>query len=289
MKDNANFKYNTHKRSANPSRQGETDPGQTPSTFFGGYLSSLPRSIQPDSSSLEGLQFNRLSTLGYYGQQPPYFLSRHASANFGFTSMGTKAVPGGILPSPLSFGLSESSLRRSRQTLQTEDTRGLKLFFKPLNKKTTRDTVMNSLAHFGMINFLRVPFSQKKRKNLGYGFVVFQSNDLALRMINNDHTVEIDGKILNFEKFDIKKFKNKNAELSPEEDKILLEKIEKCKQPQVLLKPASIAESNSPLDHDHFWKPTSSRYHRRFTLKRIDQCPANFRMNILTSIEAVRR
>lgn len=94
---------------------------------------------------------------------------------------------------------------RSQYHTRSEIPTAFKLFFKPLNKRASREDVHSVLSKLGTISFLRVPFSQKKGKNLGYGFVIFESRDLAFRLIDKTITVELQGKILNFERFDFQK------------------------------------------------------------------------------------
>lgn len=126
---------------------------------------------------------------------PPKQILQTANVKPKSILMSSPSGPWAIIPQGL----------RSHHPTRSEVPTTVKLFFKPLNKRASRDDVHSVLSKLGAINFLRVPFSQKKGKNLGYGFVIFESRDLAFRLIDQTITVELQGKILNFERFDFQK------------------------------------------------------------------------------------
>lgn len=70
--------------------------------------------------------------------------------------------------------------------------------------------MLEQLSSLGDVKYLRVPYSQRKRKNLGYGFVVFQQEAVADKLASNKIVIMIDDKIISFEKFDIGKYKTKS-------------------------------------------------------------------------------
>lgn len=132
-----------------------------------------------------------------------------------------------------------------------------KLFFKPLNKHSTREEVLHILERFGRVDYLRVPYSNKKRKNLGYGFVVFQSQRVADFLCDHKIKTKIDDKIVGFSKFDIQKFKNKrkDSEESSSEGVILMKDLSSLNY----LNPEP--NKNFALDcKSHFLKPTNKRF-----------------------------
>src|SRR3990167_2087551 len=87
----------------------------------------------------------------------------------------------------------------------------LKLFFKPLDKRTTKDGVQSVLSRYGTISYLRVPFSKKKNKNLGYGFVVFEDQQVAHSILLMGKQISIEGKMVSFEIFASQKHQYKQT------------------------------------------------------------------------------
>ena len=62
-----------------------------------------------------------------------------------------------------------------------------KVFIRNLPRRVDSQAIRAALQHLGTIAYLRVPFSMKKKKNLGYGFVIFEEEktaDLLLRDSN---------------------------------------------------------------------------------------------------------
>lgn len=89
-----------------------------------------------------------------------------------------------------------------------------KLFFKFLNKRTDLDTLNEVFASYGEVIHLRIPFSQKKKKNLGYGYVIF-SNAASIKAIMSSPTpVIVDGKPLVFYTFDQSRYRNEEESTS---------------------------------------------------------------------------
>jgi RNA recognition motif-containing protein len=136
-----------------------------------------------------------------------------------------------------------------------------KLFFKPLDKHSTKETILSAISKFGKVEYLRVPFSNKKKKNLGYGFVVFESVQVINLLCDHQIKTKIDDKIVGFSRFDVQKYKSKKAILSScsDSDADPGEDIE-------------VNDSNAPLRclldiqgssidrRKHFVKPTKSDY-----------------------------
>lgn len=134
-----------------------------------------------------------------------------------------------------------------------------KLFFKPLNKHSTRDHVLTCLEKFGRVEYLRVPFSNKKRKNLGYGFVMFESKQLSDLLCRHQIKTKIDDKIVGFSKFDMLKFKckKKDSESSSSAEEmglnIGLPSLKSLSAPLGLQSQAGLLS--------HFLKPTNSKFY----------------------------
>lgn len=133
-----------------------------------------------------------------------------------------------------------------------------KLFFKPLNKHSTREQVLQSLEKFGKVEYLRVPYSNKKKKNLGYGFVMFQSQKVSDFLCEHQIRTKIDDKIVGFSKFDIQKFKSKghNSDKSLSEDDFVGNELNSLHNLRSGMIQIDAIDSKS-----HFVKPTSKRFY----------------------------
>lgn len=129
--------------------------------------------------------------------------------------------------------------------------RSQKLFFKPLLKFMNRDEVYTGLSKLGKIIFLKVPFNMKKRKNLGYGYVVFESRILSLQLLSRTVTVEFAGatRELTFERFSVLKQSKAFYTSSPPVNELVKGNFED-----------QWVES-SPVRKEHHRKPTSRAYH----------------------------
>ena len=59
----------------------------------------------------------------------------------------------------------------------------VKIFLDKIPKRASLSEIHNKLSEFGAVRYLRVPFSPQKNKNMGYGQVVFEDQELAKRLI----------------------------------------------------------------------------------------------------------
>jgi len=112
-----------------------------------------------------------------------------------------------------------------------------KLFFKPLNKKTKQEDALQAISRLGSVAYLRIPFSKLKNKNLGYGFVIFHSDQLANTLVNARIPVLIQGNAVTFHRFDFHKYKAR--EYCPDDSSDSIES--KCKNQEELVTAASNA------------------------------------------------
>lgn len=130
-----------------------------------------------------------------------------------------------------------------------------KLFFKPLNKHSTREHILTCLEKFGKIEYLRVPYSNKKRKNLGYGFVVFESQTTSELLHRHQIKTKIDDKIVGFTRFDMLKYKSKRnySKCSSDAEELDLNSLS-IPRPEL--------GSGIQIDiKNHFLKPTNKKYY----------------------------
>ena len=77
----------------------------------------------------------------------------------------------------------------------------IKVFFKSLRKFTTKESVVAALSSFGPLSYVRLPFSKSKNRNIGYGYVVYQDQAIAERVVSEVKRVEIDGKLIELTKY----------------------------------------------------------------------------------------
>ncbi len=89
-----------------------------------------------------------------------------------------------------------------------------KLFFKFLNKRTDLETLNEVFSSYGEVVHLRIPFSQKKKKNLGYGYVIFSQASSIDQIMNLATPVIVDGKPLVFYTFDQSRYRNEEESTS---------------------------------------------------------------------------
>ena len=133
-----------------------------------------------------------------------------------------------------------------------------KLFFKPLNKHSSRESILTCLEKFGRIEYLRVPYSNKKRKNLGYGFVVFESQTTSEMLCRHQIKTKIDDKVVGFSKFDMLKYKSKRKDSNCSSD---AEEQGKNMELPTLKMPRPEFESGIQIEiKNHFVKPTSTKF-----------------------------
>ena len=71
---------------------------------------------------------------------------------------------------------------------------GIKIFFKALKKTTTKTAVEKALSDLGDLRYLRFPYSKAKKRNLGYGYVVFKDSAIASHLLSVVQKIEIDGR-----------------------------------------------------------------------------------------------
>lgn len=133
-----------------------------------------------------------------------------------------------------------------------------KLFFKPLNKHSTRERILTCLEKFGRVEYLRVPYSNKKRKNLGYGFVVFESQTTSELLHRHQIKTKIDDKVVGFSRFDMLKYKSKRnySSCSSESE----EQRENMNLPTLNMFRPDVDSGIQIEIKNHFAKPTSKKF-----------------------------
>ena len=147
-----------------------------------------------------------------------------------------------------------------------------KVFLKGLNKSTTKDTVMSVLKGFGRITYLRMPFSSRMNRNLGYCVVIFDLTSIGRHLVEQVRTLEIDGSkvvLSQFRKIQ-KNYYSEGNKLAPQNkqrpEKSRSEKTVGDKAPLVdsLSSPSEVSLHRSKRDFEltlHCRKPTQRDYH----------------------------
>lgn len=68
-----------------------------------------------------------------------------------------------------------------------------KVFLKGLNKSTVKETVVSVLRGFGKLTYLRMPYSTRMSRNLGYCVVIFDPSSVGRQLVEQVRSLEIDG------------------------------------------------------------------------------------------------
>jgi len=191
--------------------------------------------------------------------------------------------------------LSEDSEEFKIQSDRPDNTRSIanekKLFFKPLNKRTTKEDVSQILSKLGQLSYLRIPYSLKKRKNLGYGFVIYKNEDISAALISNHINILIDGSAVRFSRFDYVKYKAKgynamdgNSDLSTSEQRALIKKpiLDGSK---LANRPLSTTHQGFSFDFRHFTRPIDKKYYSGNNTANL----ANGKSNLKFNLEPVRK
>lgn len=147
-----------------------------------------------------------------------------------------------------------------------------KVFLKGLNKSTTKDTVMSVLRGFGKITYLRMPFSSRMNRNLGYCVVIFELTSVGRHLVEQVRSLEIDGSkvvLSQFRKIQ-KNYYSAGTKVSLQEqnqpEKSRSEKTVGGKEPFIDSPSSSAEVSIHPSKRDleislHCRKPTQRNYH----------------------------
>lgn len=123
----------------------------------------------------------------------------------------------------------------NRQSASLITDKDVKVFFKSLKKSTTKTSVAQVLSTFGELKYIRLPYSKLKKKNLGYGYVIFQDSEVTEHVLNNIQTVSIDNKLI-----ELRRFEDNNNPSNQE-----LKKIEKYVEEYVKQSEAAKPSKNS--------------------------------------------
>lgn len=102
---------------------------------------------------------------------------------------------GGVVLSGKSQKLTESSQSPHKVDLKA------KVFFKCLPRSITKGEVQSQFSNFGRVIQIRMPYSKKKQKFIGYGFAHFSDESIAQHLINNVRNLTIHGKQIALQRY----------------------------------------------------------------------------------------
>lgn len=85
------------------------------------------------------------------------------------------------------------------------------MFVKGLKKCSTHESVILAFAAHGNVLFVQLPYDKKKKRNVGYSYVVFDRHDDARRLLGSASQIDIDGKLLPVSAFKLRTSKQQPA------------------------------------------------------------------------------
>lgn len=100
--------------------------------------------------------------------------------------------------------LSKNKLRKRKYLNQID--LNCKIFFKFFNKTSNKEALEKILSDYGEVVHLRVPYSRRKKRNLGYGYAIFATPDSVEKVLSVKDGIIIDGKTVCFHRFDNSKY-----------------------------------------------------------------------------------
>jgi hypothetical protein len=170
----------------------------------------------------------------------------------------------------------------------------VKVFFKGLKKTTTLETVSEVFGRLNTIKYIRFPFSVVRKKNMGYGFIIFEDQNFAMNLIHAIGFIEVDGakvQLSEFRKESRAEMRNKgHKEKTPKVSNTLELNIESS--PTVLHQSASrrsgeVSHQSSGLQGRdqvsatwHRIKPTSANYYKSKRIPREWHNFTNISLNV---------
>ena len=87
------------------------------------------------------------------------------------------------------------ALRKVDPKLKRE---GATVFIKKIRKSTSAETLFTSMSSFGEILYINFPFSKSKKKNYGYGYVIFRDMEVRDFLLTSIKKLEIDERVVVF-------------------------------------------------------------------------------------------
>ena len=70
------------------------------------------------------------------------------------------------------------------------------IFVKSLKKATTVSSIREVFSVYGKVRYVQLSYNKKKKRNIGYGFVVFKDVNMARYLVDHVKFADIDGKLI---------------------------------------------------------------------------------------------
>ncbi len=123
---------------------------------------------------------------------PPSSSEPRAQTADRYLRLHEESQPRRALPAPKPSTSSPSSIRKRLSKSQKDQ--NVKVFFKSLKKSTTLESVVSALSQFGQLKYVRLPFSKTKKRNMGYGYAIYEDASDAIGLLRTSKQVLVDGK-----------------------------------------------------------------------------------------------
>ena len=76
-----------------------------------------------------------------------------------------------------------------------------KVFFKSLKKTTTKTAVETAFSQYGKIRSIKFPYNNRRKRNLGYGWVHFFNPAVTEFLLLSVRKIQIDGRLVELQSF----------------------------------------------------------------------------------------
>ena len=81
--------------------------------------------------------------------------------------------------------------REQTEVLGSIDPNKVKIYLKGLPKKATRADILATFSEFGSLSYIKLPFSAKSGRNMGYGYIVFSNQLDGIHLVENVRSVRV--------------------------------------------------------------------------------------------------
>lgn len=98
-----------------------------------------------------------------------------------------------------------ATMQIRKRLSKSQKDKNVKVFFKSLKKSSTLESVVHALSEFGQLKYVRLPFSKTKKRNMGYGYAIYEDGNDAINLLRTTKNVHIDGKQVTISSFSFAK------------------------------------------------------------------------------------
>ena len=97
----------------------------------------------------------------------------------------------------------------SQGRFKDDSTEPIKIFFKNIPREMNTKDVSSFFSKYGKLKYIRVPYSMKKKRNMGYGNLVFEDRSLAKMLLSQEKYLKIENKLIELSELEPRKKKKK--------------------------------------------------------------------------------